>query len=437
MNRAFLSLYFFIVISVVLIGWGLDKFWESLAPQENLSAEVSDLITLLDNRLNDLPREQQAAWLAQVQQNLRHQLDLIDVDDLVNTSVSEEILAGEIVRVGAGEAGIRWYKRIGSSQKLLVLTAPVSPNHHSTIYSGLLVVFYLGIALVIFLWVWPLSRDLGKLEKQTRHVGKDGVTEPLAIAPSSTVYPLANAFNKMSQRIRELISSHREMTYAVSHELRTPLARMKFALAMTEASNRQEPISPEQSPEQLKAPLDSIRQDIHEMEELISSLLLYAGFEQSSGTLDQRDGHIKDLLDDILARRNRDRPSDLVVEIIDDSNGAVFTCEWKLMETAIQNLLQNATRFARSRIRVQLAVTDTEFQLAVEDDGPGIPAADRERVFDSFVRLYNDDATQIGGFGLGLAIVRRVIHWHRGSVTFQESEWGGAKALLCWPRKVH
>lgn len=428
MNRAFLSLYFFIVISVVLIGWGLDKFWESLAPQNDLSAEVVDLITLLDHQLKDLPREQQAAWLAQTQQNLHHHLELIDLDDLANTSVSAKILAGEIVPVGTGDVGMRWYKRLDTSQTLLVLTAPESPNHNSTIYSGLLVIFYLGIALVIFLWVWPLSRDLSKLEKQTRHVGKDGVTELLAIAPRSTVYPLANAFNKMSRRIRELISSHREMTYAVSHELRTPLARMKFALAMTETPTNLE---------QLKIPLESIRQDIHEMEELISSLLLYAGFEQSSGTLDQRDGHMKDLLDAILARRNRDRPSDLTIEILDQSHGAVFTCEWKLMETVIQNLLQNAARFARSRIRIQLAATDTEFLLAIEDDGPGIPTADRERVFDSFVRLYNEDSTQIGGFGLGLAIVRRVLHWHRGTVVFEESEWGGAKVLLSWPKPMN
>lgn len=427
MNRAFLSLYFFIVMSVVLIGWGLDKFWESLAPQNDLSAEVVDMITLLDHQLKDLPREQQAAWLAQTQLNLHHQLELIALDDLASTSVSAKILAGEIVPVGASDAGMRWYKRLGTSQTLLVLTAPVSPIHNSTTYSGMLVLFYLGIALVIFLWVWPLSRDLRKLEKQTRHVGKDGVTEPLAIAHRSTVYPLANAFNKMSRRIRELINSHREMTYAVSHELRTPLARMKFALAMTEAPT---------DLDQLTIPLKSIRQDIHEMEELISSLLLYAGFEQSSGTLDQRNGHMKDLLDAILARRNRDRPSDLRIEILDQSNGAVFSCEWKLMETVIQNLLQNAARFARSRIRVQLAVTETEFQLAIEDDGPGIPAADRERVFDSFVRLYNEDSTQIGGFGLGLAIVRRVLHWHRGTVVFEESEWGGAKVRLSWPKQM-
>lgn len=427
MNRAFLSLYFFIVISVVLIGWGLDKFWETLSPPSETSAEVIDLMALLDNQLRDLPAAEQAQWLARAQVNLRHKLQIISLDDIASTSAGDKILAGDIVAVGKGESSVSWYKRLAQSQQVLVLSAPMADSNYSTIYSGLLVVFYLGIALVIFLWVWPLSRDLSKLEKQTRHIGKDGVTQTLAIPATSTVYPLANAFNKMAQRIRELLSSHKEMTYAVSHELRTPLARMKFALAMTETSTA--------SSSQKKS-LESIGQDVAEMEELISSLLLYAGFEQSSGKLDRREGFMRDLLDEILARLYRDRPSTVAIEIVDHTPGAVYSCEWKLMETVIQNLLLNAVRFARSRVRVELAASESGFQLSVEDDGPGIPKEERTRVFNSFVRLYNEDSKQAGGFGLGLAIVRRIMQWHGGNVEFVDSTLGGARVVLRWPKNT-
>lgn len=425
MNRAFLSLYFFIVISVVLIGWGLDKFWETLSPQSETSAEVVDLMTLLEIRLNDLPVEQQAQWLARMQPNLQHRLQVIALDDIASTSAGDTILAGNIVAVSKGESSVSWYKRIAESQQVLVLSAPVTDSNYPAVYSGLLVIFYLGIAAVIFLWVWPLSRDLSKLEKQTRHIGKDGATQSLAIPPTSTVYPLANAFNKMAQRIRELLSSHKEMTYAVSHELRTPLARMKFALAMTETSTTGNP---------QKKSLESIGQDITEMEELISSLLLYAGFEQSSGQLDRREGYMRDLLDEMLARLYRDRESTIFIEIVDHTPGAIYSCEWKLMETVIQNLLLNAVRFARSRVRIELAALDHGFQLSIEDDGPGIPEEERARVFESFVRLYNEDSTQAGGFGLGLAIVRRIMQWHGGRVEFVDSSIGGAKAQVNWPR---
>src|SRR5690606_19313454 len=376
------------------------------------SAEVVDLMTLLEARLNDLPVEQQAQWLARAQPNLQHKLQVIALDDIASTSAGDKILAGDIVAVSKGESSVSWYKRIAESQQVLVLSAPATDSSYSAIYSGLLVVFYLGIAVVIFLWVWPLSRDLSKLEKQTRHIGKDGVTQSLAIPPTSTVYPLANAFNKMAQRIRELLSSHKEMTYAVSHELRTPLARMKFALAMTETST---------ASHSQKKSLQSIGQDITEMEELISSLLLYAGFEQSSGQLDRREGYMRDLLDEMLARLYRDRARTIVIEIVDHTPGAIYSCEWKLMETVIQNLLLNAVRFARSRVRIELAALDRGFEISIEDDGPGIPEEERARVFESFVRLYNEDSTQAGGFGLGLAIVRRIMQWHGGKVEFVDS----------------
>lgn len=424
MNRAFLSLYFFIVISVVLIGWGLDKFWESLTPQNELSAEIIDFIYLAEYQLRVLSPEEQAKFLEKNQQHLQHKIQIISLDDLANSSVSALIFAGKLVPVSGKGGQVSWYKRLAATQQVLVLMPPAMDAKHSIIYSSLLVIFYLGIAVVIFFWIWPLSRDLAKLEKQTSHIGKDGVLLPLTIAPSSTVYPLADSFNKMAQRIRELIGSHREITYAVSHELRTPLARMKFALAMTESL----PLSKDQQ----RNPLNSIRQDITEMEELISSLLLYAGFEQSTGKLDRRDGDMKGLFDEVLARLYRDRPCPLSIEVIDRSTNVVFNCEWKLIETVIQNLLVNAARFAKNKIRIELCASENFFQISIEDDGPGIPEAERERVFDSFVRLYNEGSTQTGGFGLGLSIVRRIIGWHGGKVAFEESELGGAKVVLTW-----
>jgi two-component system OmpR family sensor kinase len=425
MSRAFISLYLFIVLSVVLIGWGLDRFWESLAPQQEQSAEITDLITLLNQQLIDLSPEQQSIWLAHTNPQLRHRISFIDIDDLANTSIRENIMLGERVAVAAGESE-SWYQRVGQSDQILVLQAPIPEQNYPIIYSGLLIIFYLAIAVVIFLWIWPLSRGLSKLEKQTRHIGRDGNWEPLAVAPGSTIYSLANAFNKMSQRIRELINSHKEMTYAVSHELRTPLARMKFAVAMSEAAD---------SAQAHQQSLRGIRQDILEMESLINSLLLYAGFEQSSGQLDRRDGHMKELLDELLARTLRDQPKTLTIELIDRSPGAIFNCEWKLMETVLQNLIQNAARFARQRIQVELAVTAADYQLVVDDDGPGIPAADRDRVFDSFVRLANEEVAQASGFGLGLAIVRRIVHWHGGSVTLEDSPLGGARFVVRWARQ--
>lgn len=440
MNRAFISLYFFIVASVVLIGWGLNQFWDSVAPEQEPTAEIHALFALIeDDLLTQQPQSDsgytQAAQQLSTQLNLT--LELLPLDDLAQSAAMHELHAGKILAATSDNNNI-WYKRLAQTDQVVMLSIPLGDDSESPFYRLLLIVFYLAIALAIYLWVWPLSRDSKKLESQTRTLGKDGVPDTLKISPASTLYPLAQAFNHMAQRLRELIASHREMTNAVSHELRTPLARMKFALAMIEE---------EKLNDKDRRQLRSVEQDIAEMESLISALLAYAGFEQKTQQLKQTSGHMRDLLDELQLRFARNSPRQyqhhLHLEICDTTDNAEFICEWKLIETVLQNFINNAARYAKSRIRIELMQTQSEYIIAVEDDGPGIPANERERVFDSFVRLYyaEQDGDQTsgnsstGGFGLGLAIVKRIMQWHHGTAQFVEPEvLGGARAQIRWPK---
>jgi signal transduction histidine kinase len=446
MNRAFISLYFFIVASVVLIGWGLNQFWESVAPEQEPTAEIHALFQLIEDELiekqlteQDVLRQQAqpdpgyTSAAQQLGKQLNITLELLPLDDLAQSAAMHELRAGKIL-AASSNGNIIWYKRLAQTDQVVMLSVPVSDDRESPFYRLLLVVFYLAIALAIYVWVWPLSRDSKKLEVQTRALGKDGVPETLKISPTSTLYPLAQAFNHMAQRLRELIASHREMTNAVSHELRTPLARMKFALAMIEEA---------QLDEKSRRQLRSLEQDIAEMESLISALLAYAGFEQKTQQLSQSSGHMRDLLDELQLRFARHNQRQVQLEICDTTDNAEFKCEWKLIETVLQNFINNAARYAKSRIRIELMQTPDEYIIAVEDDGPGIPANERERVFDSFVRLYyaEQDGDQTsgnsatGGFGLGLAIVKRIMQWHHGSAQFVEPEvLGGARVEICWPK---
>lgn len=443
MNRAFISLYFFIVASVVLIGWGLDQFWESVAPEQEPTAEIHALFHLIEKELieQDLlaPQAKSSPGYTQSAQQLGKQLnlslELLSLDDLAQSAAMQELRAGKIL-AASSNGDIIWYKRLAQTDQVVMLSTPMSDESESPFYRLLLIVFYLAIALAIYLWVWPLSRDSKKLEVQTRTLGKDGVPETLNISPASTLYPLAQAFNHMAQRLRELIASHREMTNAVSHELRTPLARMKFALAMIEE---------EKLNDKDRRQLRSVEQDVAEMESLISALLAYAGFEQKTQQLKQTSGYMQDLLDELQVRFARNSPGQhqrhLQLEICDNTGNAEFICEWKLIETVLQNFINNAARYAKSRIRIELMQTQTEYIIAVEDDGPGIPVDKRERVFESFVRLYHEEQSEntsgsaTGGFGLGLAIVKRIMQWHQGTAQFVEPEiLGGARAEIRWPK---
>jgi signal transduction histidine kinase len=102
------------------------------------------------------------------------------------------------------------------------------------------------------------------------------------------------------------------------------------------------------------------------------------------------------------------------------------------METVVRNLLYNAVRYARQEVHVMFSVLrDGTYRLSVEDDGPGIPEADRDRVFDSFVQL-DEPGRRKSGYGLGLAIVKRIVDWHGGKVTVYTCGLGGAGFAVTW-----
>lgn len=103
------------------------------------------------------------------------------------------------------------------------------------------------------------------------------------------------------------------------------------------------------------------------------------------------------------------------------------------MGRATLNLLRNALGHAHSRIVLQLQQQDDHWQLRVCDDGPGIAAADRERVFQPFTRLDLSRQRTTGGVGLGLAMVARIVACHRGSVRVEDSALGGASFVVRWP----
>jgi signal transduction histidine kinase len=116
-----------------------------------------------------------------------------------------------------------------------------------------------------------------------------------------------------------------------------------------------------------------------------------------------------------------------------DPRATHVVCDAHLIETVVRNLVYNAIRYAREQVRVSFALTEHAYRLCVDDDGPGIPETERDRVFESFVQLDHPSQDK-GSFGLGLAIVKRVIEWHRGTATAESSELGGARFRVEWPK---
>lgn len=421
MYRAFLSLYLLIALSLLVTGWGLDKLWQHYHAEPVISAQDKDLMRLVELHLSGVVAEGDATLL---NQQTHSETSLIPLEDFAQSQMLRSLEAGATIVVNDETGNKLLYRRLGQTGQVIRLEQPRSVMQRSRVYDLLIIAFYAAMALVVLFWIWPLSRDLGKLEKQTRLVGKNLVPGDLSLGAASPVRDLASAFNGMSRRIRGLLVSHQEMTCAVSHELRTPLARMKFGLELAS-----------ESPDLLQARrhLAGVRQDVTEMDRLINQLLTYVSFEQGDQPLNLQAGD----LDYLVTRLNKQLDVDIkqksLILAIHNRLEQPVICEWHLMERAILNILQNAVRFARREIVVVLACDDENYCVRIEDDGPGIPLADRKRIFNSFVRLNNDIQAPASGFGLGLAIVSRIMIWHKGTATARDSSLGGAAFELRWP----
>ncbi|WP_053980789.1 ATP-binding protein [Marinagarivorans algicola] len=434
MNRTFLSLYAVIVLCVILVGWGLDELWQYFSPPPVLTPAQLDLLTLIERQL-DTPAAPQHF------DTLGSQVDILHLDDFAQSSFTQKLATGAPILLHNKQGEEQIYKRVQShtiqNHKVIRLTLPnaTARKHNNILYPLLLTLFYSSIGLAVFLWVWPLMRDVRKLERHTQHIGKHSLPEVVTVMRGSALKNLASAFNIMAGRIKDLVASHKEMTYAVSHELRTPLARMKFALAMLQdTSDTQNTLANNH--------ISGLAQDINEMDALITQLLSYAGYEQSCGPLEQQQGDMAFLISELIQRAKKTHSSQsqhtcaINITLVCKNQQTHASCDWQLMERAIFNLIHNALRFARSQIVVSFDASDSAYYLiSVADDGPGIPSEQQARIFESFVRLESTPNAQVRGFGLGLAIVHRVLKWHEGTATANTSATGGAQFILQWPAK--
>jgi two-component system OmpR family sensor kinase len=283
--------------------------------------------------------------------------------------------------------------------------------------------FYAAIALVIMIWIWPLRRDLRVLERAAAGFGDGNWLFEANLKPHSHVYPLAETFRKMARRIDGLIASHKDMSNAVSHEIKTPLARMQFEIELAQQAEDRADI---------RKSFDNMKNDIAAINDLVTATMDYAILERANLSLNLGAHDFKTLGPAIVEQVRRDARADIRLRADVQGDADAVICDAHLLETVLRNLLYNAVRFARHDIRVTFVLRDGKNHLIVEDDGPGIPEKDQERVFESFVQL-NRSGARKSGFGLGLAIVKRAVEWHRGRVVIDRSPLGGARFSVSWP----
>lgn len=281
------------------------------------------------------------------------------------------------------------------------------------------------ISLGVYALIFPLERKLQLIQSGITKVREGKLNTKVKVVGEDEIAHLAATFNSMTEHIRRLIESQRELTRAVSHELRTPVARIRFAVDM---------LADTDDYEDRMSQRDYIDQDIESLNGLIDEILTYAKLEEGSPKMDWEDVDLQELVSQIVRETNAlGKP--VTVKVGKVQKGAFAQADRRYLHRVLQNLAGNATRYAESTIIISAGLEKNEAFISVEDDGQGIPEKDREKVFIPFARLDDSRTRASGGYGLGLSIVSRIAFWFNGRMSVDESPTlGGARFIMTWPK---
>jgi len=348
------------------------------------------------------------------------------------------VLPGDEVLERVYSSGFAFYHENGEGQvlvqltdgELIKMTLPGGAFNPWAWPVTLLLLAVSGSALALWLIfvLRALDSNLRKVESVAVRIARGEMSARVEAGEGTIVSRLAAAFNGMAEHIQRLVDVQREMIHAVSHELRTPVARIRFGVQMIEDCQGQEA---------LQKQLDGIDGDIQELDELIDEILTYARLEQGGPVFKLEEASVTDIVRQVVAEQQRVRPALSIEGEVDEVTESLATAdvEPRYIHRAIQNLVGNAGRYAAGRVLVRCHIDEDHCRVDVEDDGPGIPEEEWEKVFTAFARLDDSRTRTSGGYGLGLSIVRRILYWHNGQAFVSRSDsLGGARFSLVWPR---
>jgi two-component system sensor histidine kinase CpxA len=285
--------------------------------------------------------------------------------------------------------------------------------------------------IVCFLLARYLTAPLGKLRRATEAYAAgelDTRVAPTLGARKDEVADLAHAFDRMAQRLQELMTSQRQLLSDVSHELRSPLARVQVALGL--ARQRAEG--------RAAVELDRIEHEAENLNDLIGQLLSLARLESGVTPAARERVDLAELVANVAGDADFEaRATDRRVEIA-QTVPAVIDGDARLLHSALENIVRNSVRYTAAGTAVDVSLErdrdrPDSWRITIRDHGPGVPEAMLPRLFEPFVRVGDARDRASGGYGLGLAIAKKAIRLHGGEVFARNEPDGGLCVIVTLP----
>ncbi len=299
-------------------------------------------------------------------------------------------------------------------QRFLFGVRPPSP--YATLAIGVITSLAFGALLA-----WYVARPIRHLRSAfaSLSLGRfDTRIAPLIGRRRDEVADLARDFDGMAQQLQALTTAQRSLLHDVSHELRSPLARLQAAIGLAR-----------QKPQKLESSLERIEREAERLDELVGQLLALSRLEAGTagGPLERLErADVVDLVASIAADAEFEAQANGRHVAFTGEGETVADVRIELLQRAVENVVRNAVKYTSDGTTVEVSTRvdpPGELLVTVADRGPGVPAAELETIFDPFYRTANGQPGP--GFGLGLAIARRAIEAHGGSVRARNRDGGG------------
>ncbi|MFT5691882.1 MAG: two-component system OmpR family sensor kinase [Oceanicoccus sp.] len=439
MRKLTFSLLFVALIATVGLGWLFDQLYDQYnepGPRQNtdnihaieqLGQALANTLSILPNRgefIQSWQKKSQPRTSGKTNVNRQYQLEIVTVNDIsLPKALLENIKQGTPLLLESN-SHLAFHFYLAASDELLILKAPPLSTHseRKPLNYIFTLLFYSILLLLFFLWAYPLARRLLTLRQVAKSFGEGELKQRIDVSSISYIRDIEVEFNHMAQRIEDLVGDVKLLSSAVSHDLRTPLARIRFGI---------DTLQEEDDPMLRRRFEQKISDNVDEMTSLIETLLEYSRLDQVMLKLGSDPVNVSELVRSCI---DNHKTNSVNIQFQQPKHDEFVNADKRYLAILINNLLQNAVNYGDGEILVRVFGQRDQTILEISDNGDGVADKEVANIFLPFVR--GNGSKNVGsGHGVGLAIVKRIVSWHKGKISVSSSaELSGAKFIVTLPK---
>jgi signal transduction histidine kinase len=414
------------VILAICVAWltvGLlaSQFRSRFDPRAQGPGNGGGPIGWIAAQLDGLSEDEWPARLEQAQREMAIPLSIVRADALPAEAASQVTVPRPIL-VDDKRGGRSIYLPIRDGAYYMVAAPPAPPPPWPLIAGAAVFVCVFTLTASAAAGI-PLVRRLQALRHAIVELGNGNWSVRVTPRQSGVLGELAESITRTASQLQRQFQEREALLQVASHEIGTPLSRMRFELAMLEERlvNQRD--------------LSRVRALVVDLDELDSlSTDLVGWMETDAGSRTARDDLALAPLLQLLVELEHHSAGESVRVDLRVPPDVTACVDQRQFQRAIENLLRNAFRYAQARVVLEAWVMGDNVEIEVRDDGPGIPPNQWMTVLEPFVRVDSVPTRAHRGLGLGLAIVRRIVDAHGGSITVTSADEGGTCVRTVWPR---